>query len=402
MSKETSITPYGGSSSIEVGEMTLAAWTQNYSGFDPSGEVQALIEQERSAPVEVGIDTSLRAKVIDACGMTCVFCHNEGTPVAADVRASESAATKAVSFSGRVSVFTETNGVDFVPGAMKPGKEFGENLVKLKDAINLDELHLTGGEPTLNGQLSEMIQQATDIGYTVKMTSNGENGATTIPRYVSAGLSKVIFSIFGTTPQELASVQNEKYADENLAARKITALRRSMNAAIESGIDASANIVIPDESHYTRLHRILDEFEPELNLRLLNDIDGGPVSYAAVYKFLSEIGAKPVTLKIEAGSSNAKATYEMPDGRKIEYKHIRSTRLPETCGSCEFNTDELCKEGYYGVRLYVDRDGNYRVGVCIQRMDLTTEVDNFINGGLAEEVRFLRESEWQKLNQEVA
>ena len=35
-------------------------------------------------PVHVQHDRTLRVKIIDACGMTCTFCHNEGTPVAAD------------------------------------------------------------------------------------------------------------------------------------------------------------------------------------------------------------------------------------------------------------------------------------------------------------------------------
>ena len=29
-------------------------------------------------------DRTLRVKIIDACGMTCTFCHNEGTPVVSD------------------------------------------------------------------------------------------------------------------------------------------------------------------------------------------------------------------------------------------------------------------------------------------------------------------------------
>ena len=33
-------------------------------------------------PVHVDKDTTLRVKIIDACGLTCTFCHNEGTPVA--------------------------------------------------------------------------------------------------------------------------------------------------------------------------------------------------------------------------------------------------------------------------------------------------------------------------------
>lgn len=56
-----------------------------------------------------------------------------------------------------------------------------------------------------------------------------------------------------------------------------------------------------------------------------------------------------------------------------------------------------CEEGFYGVRLYYDRDGRYRVGVCIQRMDLWQPIDEFLSSGLREEIVALREAEYRKL-----
>lgn len=45
-------------------------------------DIKDLILKERSVPVVIGVDESIRPKIIDSCGMTCNFCHNEGTPVA--------------------------------------------------------------------------------------------------------------------------------------------------------------------------------------------------------------------------------------------------------------------------------------------------------------------------------
>jgi len=47
---------------------------------DEQDPIRELIELERRIPVKIGVDTSLRAKIIDSCGMTCVFCHN-GAPL---------------------------------------------------------------------------------------------------------------------------------------------------------------------------------------------------------------------------------------------------------------------------------------------------------------------------------
>ena len=37
-------------------------------------------------PTHIETDATLRVKILDACGMTCTFCHNEGTPVVVDNR----------------------------------------------------------------------------------------------------------------------------------------------------------------------------------------------------------------------------------------------------------------------------------------------------------------------------
>jgi cyclic pyranopterin phosphate synthase len=37
-------------------------------------------------PVHVHKDATLRVKIHDTCGLTCTFCHNEGTPVTVDNR----------------------------------------------------------------------------------------------------------------------------------------------------------------------------------------------------------------------------------------------------------------------------------------------------------------------------
>ena len=49
------------------------------------------------------------------------------------------------------------------------------------------------------------------------------------------------------------------------------------------------------------------------------------------------------------------------------------------------------------MRLYYDRDGQYQVGVCIQRMDLCQPIDEFLAGGLRDEILALRQAEYSEL-----
>lgn len=369
--------------------------------LDPSANpygisITNLIESERLVPVTVNLDKSLRPKILDACGMTCTFCHNEGTPVASDNRG-RVAFLGTAGLSGRVSVFSQNNNVNFLPGKMLPDQRYNEALIIMRESLGLDELHMTGGEPSLHSELPTLITTARAQGYTVKMTSNGETGSRVIPACAEAGLSKINFSIFGTTAKELAVVQNSRYSNEKLAAAKIKALHLSIASAVEHGISVSANIVMPDISHANRIQRVLDEFDPTLGVRILPDLDVGVESHYAIYKFLADLGAVPVAASIDAGSSNARVRYSLPDGRKVDFKQIRPTRMTDTCSKCKLNNPEDCKEGYYGVRLYVDDNNNYKVGVCLQRMDLTMPVEEFASSKVYDGIKSLREQEYDNL-----
>jgi cyclic pyranopterin phosphate synthase len=85
----------------------------------------------------------------------------------------------------------------------------------------------------------------------------------------------------------------------------------------------------------------------------------------------------------------------------VYFKQIRRVRLPQTCAGCRFNNDTDCQEGFYGVRLYRDRDGRYQVGVCIQRMDLCRPLDAFLASPLPDEIRRLRAAEYAQLSREL-
>lgn len=348
-------------------------------------------------PTYVEPDTTLRVKIGDTCGLTCTFCHNEGTPVAADNR-NRSAGTFTIGgTSGRMSIYAATNGASFLPAAIPADERFGQVLASLRDALELTEVHLTGGEPTLHSGVADLTRIAVAAGYAVGMTSNGENGRNVLPGCAEAGLDRVNFSIFGTTAIELAEVQYAKYRNPKLAERKITELHHSISACEANGVKASANIVVLDHSHAPRVHRLLDEYSPHLTVRLLNSLDHGSASVDAIEAILAERGAVPEANYVTAGVSGSRTSYRLPDGRLVYFKQIRPVRLPETCAGCQFNNDTDCEEGFYGVRLYYDREGQYQVGVCIQRMDLCQPIDEFLASGLRDEILALRQAEYREL-----
>nr|WP_281243676.1 radical SAM protein [Actinopolyspora alba] len=349
-----------------------------------------------NVPTYVNKDATLRIKVVDACGMTCTFCHNEGTPVVADNRRRASGEFVTAGKSGRVSIYVASNGANFLPTTVEPNKEYQRALRALR-GLELSELHITGGEPTLHPRLTEVVRLARDAGYRVRMTSNGENGAEVLGACARAGLDHVNFSVFGTTATELARVQSTRFQDTARAEKKIEALRASIAACERHGIGARANIVVLDHTHVERVHRLLDEYSSAISVRLLNSLDHGTASVDAIERVLTERGAVAVADHVTAGVSGARTEYRMADGRHISFKRLRPTRLPDTCAGCRFNNGTDCQEGFYGLRLYRARDGRWMVGVCIQRMDLCQPLDEFLSGQLASEVVRFREAEYARL-----
>ncbi|MCO6005801.1 radical SAM protein [Actinoallomurus purpureus] len=344
---------------------------------------------EEALPIRWVFDPGLRPKFLDTCGFTCVFCHNEGTPVTSDQVPGTPITAGPGNQSQRVSIYAEKNGVDFLADRMRPDEEFVRVITLLRDKCGLTEMHGTGGEPTLHPQLHELIALANGAGYrNIGVTSNGENGALALPKAARAGLRKVNFSIFGTTAEELAEVQAEKFGRLKLAEKKIVALQRSIEAALESDLKVSANIVVPDESHIERVRHLIEKYGRRVEIRLLRSI-AEPASANAIWTLLDSLGATPVE-RVDAWnvSGGYKVTYALPDGGTVGLKQIRPVFLPETCGKCPLApwNGGGCDEGYYGLRLYKAVGGPYMVGVCIQRMDLTMTVDEFVESELCAEV----------------
>lgn len=364
-----------------------------------SPEAQLLMQKEHEVPRVIVPDTSLRIKILDACGMACEFCHNEGTPVTADNRNRSAGDFISRGQSTRSSIYLGQNGVDFVSTAVQPDESFSAALDQLSQALPFDEVHLTGGEPSLHPKLPELVRLMVEKGLAVKVTSNGERFYRIAEDLGEAGLSKVVFSIFGTTPEELSAVQSDKYRNARFAEIKLKALDMSIRSAHEAGIAAYANIVMPDESHKGRVTSVLDKYGSICKIRILNSLDEGGESYAAVYELLASLKAEPLKVNMSAGASGMSVDYVLPDGKEVSFKQIRRSYLNEICSTCPLQNNG-CEEGFYGVRMYRDTDNDFRVGVCIQRMDLTRKINDFTEGSLPDAINNHRLSDYAALTSE--
>ena len=357
-----------------------------YSLEGLSPEAKAMVELEKVIPTQIEKDLNLRIKVVNECGHACIFCHNEGT------RANTNQTKDSVSiFLPKGSGFEAENmGVD---------ERFIEEMVRIREIIGTKEVHLTGGEPTLNKDLPTLVFELKKHGFRVKMTSNGETGGDIYSDLAKAGLDSVNISIFGSTPEEYAETQPKQYGIE-WAKNKLTRSKQAIAGARASGIEVKANCVMTSSKDEERIIHIISRSEEEkFALRILNNLNSGESSIIAIYNLLSKLGAIPKKKKIVAGSSTCSVCYLLPNGTTVWFKQIRKIRLKGVCDNCVFDKKGKCAEGYYGMRLYKDKtNGKYKIGICIQRMDdCTLETDEFFSSRIPQEIINQREAEYQAL-----
>jgi cyclic pyranopterin phosphate synthase len=351
-----------------------------------SVEARKMVDLEKDVPVTVEKDLNIRIKVIDDCGHACTFCHNEGTKV------NEKQAKD------RVSVFLNDQ-VGFESEKIVVDEVFIAQVTRIRDAFGTKEAHLTGGEPTQHKELTAVISVLKKLGLKVKMTSNGETGGDVYKEIGEAGLDSVNISIFGSTPEEYAETQPKQFGIK-WAENKLRKSREAISGAREAGVQVKANCVMTNASEEDRITRLIARSEDEgFALRILNNLGAGDESITAIYNLLAKLGAVPEKKKVVAGSSTCSVYYRLPSGNVIGFKQIRQVRLEGVCNNCDIDNEGKCEEGYYGMRLYKDKaNGEYKIGVCIQRMDdFTLEADNFFSSELPQEINKLRAKEYTSL-----
>lgn len=282
---------------------------------------------------------SVRLKVTEKCPWECVFCHEEGGWGIDDIRWDE---------------------------AME------KNLGILKEKMSLEEVHLTGGEPTASRYIEEISEGLTALGLDVKLTTNGQFSEERLKRMIESGIKEFNFSIHALNPKNFIRAQKRK--DLSWAENNIENQKKIIKKALELGAKIKLNILISNEEDIDKALEVF-QFAKEIGvpLRFLNDLYNGEVSVQAIDKLATEIlGAKKFKETIVKGSSSKSSYYRQEDGFEFGVKEIREHKLKSLCQDCKEN----CIEQFYGIRME-QREGKLYVRLCIDRKDgkslMTTE-----------------------------
>ena len=331
----------------------------------------------------IAIDHSIRAKITDMCGLSCSFCHNEGTLVRQ-------------ANSSRASVFSKKNHCTLRPGEMSVDDNFFNLFKQAKYRLDLEEVHLTGGEPSLNIHAEDIVATLKGLGLTVKMTSNGETGGDRIKSIIDAGIDGINFSILGLTGEDFQKTQNNCHLDKSFYENKIRRMYEAIDLSIKEGIRVGINMVVSDFSSIDKTISLINYYKNRLRIKIQSDLSNIQESESAIDELLKRIGAKLIEHRIVAGVSDERLIYETKNGIKIVNKILRRIILNNACSGCSYSETD-CVEGFYGPRVYVDTDNNYFIGFCIMRMERIVPYNLFFSSQLCDEILSLRYDDYNNI-----
>ncbi len=324
--------------------------------FNNKAEVLSFLSPKENS--EVVPLKSIRIKITDRCHWNCWWCHNEGTG------ARNPKITKDIEFKG----------------------EFSEKFLDLCNSLEINEVHITGGEPTTYNGLVDSIKFLKKHGFTVKMTSVG-NSEEIINKVIKSGIDGINFSLHAIETEELHSTQ----IDRSLKWTKIQQDRQfnSIFAAKEAGVKVKLNTVMASHKDISRIKEVIDwSFKHDIDMRILHEVNLLEESVNAVRELLDSYGAVEKRRKYIYGASSGTIFYDIPGKREIGFKILLPQFLESMCNSCELKKNDTCGEYFYGIRLENKLD-EYNVRLCVHRTNENTYMgmEQFINSNHFNEIR---------------
>lgn len=295
---------------------------------------------------------AVRVKVHVPCQWTCEFCHMEGNHFSLPVQNDDAFASVLSSF----------------------GKHF-----------NFDEVHYTGGEPSIHPRIVDLIKTAKSLGFKVKMTTNGQ---TELERYedcISAGLEELNVSVHTLDGKALGDIMLPPRKAE--WGKRAIDRQLSLISALKEKISVKINTCV-GESESEAL-RIADfAFREGIGWRPMNILEKPVESYAALRRLCTTLKAEPLYAQVIKGSSSYRIVLKTLDGHEFKVKLIRPFRLPSMCTDCSLDKQGQCYEYAYGPRLETDGK-DLIVRNCVHRVctPCVLPANEFFEHPLAEDLR---------------
>lgn len=290
--------------------------------------------------VEIAKPVSIRLKVTGRCPWRCRFCHKEGSPHSQDLSLNEAV------------------------------------LLAFRRFYNVGfrEIHLTGGEPSWYPECERLVSILHNMGFRIKMTSNGQFDIGLLRRLADAGLYSINFSVHTLNPEKLAEMQSPRKS-VGWGQKALETQIQNLRVAREMGLKVKINTVVQDRTEDAL--EVIDFCRREgIELRLLNDLGSGSLSKRAINEALQSLGAEIEMISLIDGVSAYSCQMVTNNGFHFSVKAIRRCSLRTICERCDMKNQ--CEEQFYGVRIEQVSD-RPMVRLCLHKQGFpyVQTIDNF-------------------------
>ena len=238
-----------------------------------------------------------------------------------------------------------------------------ETLAPLRARYGIDEVHLTGGEPSIHPQVCEHTAALTKAGYAVKMTTNGQTELSRYRTCIGAGLKELNVSMHTLNPKTLGALMSPPRSSswgEQAITRQLELLEAftgELTMKINTCVGAS-------EEEATKIAPLARA--SGAHWRVMKVLETSAASEAAITRLCRTLGAEPLSAALTRETSSCSILMGTEDGFRFSVKLIRPLRLQAMCNGGPVAAEGKCFEFAYGPRIEA-ADKQLLVRSCLYR-----------------------------------
>lgn len=296
----------------------------------------------------------VRITILTSCQSGCDFCHLEGHKSVKEI-GTLNPAIASWKQSGKLDNLTSMQDI--------------QNAIDIAKAMNLIDVNLTGGEPTLHPQILEIIRTLNEAKLSVAMTTHAEIAPERFIKLLNSGLEWMIVSLHALEPEQYVAMDLVaqdlekkhshatalKYASARLknklanidlavAAQKSGAIKGVITNTVLMNLEQTKGIIA-----YCNARGILPRVQRDLNNRV-----AASKSVNELVNALNAICVKDGQAIGDSSGAGFDYTYiSALSGLEESFrlKDFGDVYIDKMCDTCTLKDTDNCRERFYGIRV---------------------------------------------------
>lgn len=274
--------------------------------------------------------TTIRVKLHTSCQWNCYFCHMEGN--------------------------CYSTPIDNL-------SELMFTIERFRNKMGINEVHFTGGEPSIYSDISSYVKKVKQEGFKVKMTTNGVTYSDRYLECIENGLSGINISIHTLDPNSLANmmepIRSVRWGKKTIATQ--LSVCKKLSDLVDVKINTCVGLYEKDAIKIAKFSK-----DNGIRWRAMDQLGIPDESYATLSRMSTALGALPVEANLTIGSSSFSLIMKTYDGFTFKIKLIRPFKLMGMCHDCPLEQVGECYEYVYGPRIEKDA-GELKIRNCLHR-----------------------------------